>query len=298
MAAKAATHGHALCTSLVLAAWRGQEARALELMNAGIEDATIETEGKAVALAGYARAILYIGLGRYASALAAARRACEDADLRLFPWALCELIEAATRSGNRDVDLGVLGPLAARPELADSRCKHGVLALAAALLGDGEIVEASYVKALDRFGGAAPALRVARAQLLYGEWLRRAGRRVDARTQLRAAQAVFAGAGAEGFAERALRELLATGETVRKRALETRDDLTPQEAQIARFAADGRSNREIGAQLFLSPRTVEWHLRKVFRKLQVESRRGLRLALQNGRPPGTLTGVEARDGWA
>jgi len=177
-------------------------------------------------------------------------------------------------------------------ELDGSRCGRGVVALSNALLGDGEIAETSFVEAIDLFRAVGSALRLARAQLLYGEWLRRTGRRVDARAQLRTAEEMFVGAGAEGFAERAHRELLATGETVRRRTAETRDDLTAQEAQIAEFAADGQSNAEIGARLFISPRTVEWHLRKVFRKLNLSSRRELRVALQGGRHSDTA--VELR----
>jgi len=281
-----------LYTSLVLAAWRGQEARARELMEAAIEDATVEGEGKAVALAEYAQAILYNGLGRYAAALAAARRACEDESLCSFPWALSELVEAGARSGNPEFVVAVPERLMGSAELDGSRCGRGVVALSNALLGDGEIAETSFVEAIDLFRAVGSALRLARAQLLYGEWLRRTGRRVDARAQLRTAEEMFVGAGAEGFAERAHRELLATGETVRRRTAETRDDLTAQEAQIAEFAADGQSNAEIGARLFISPRTVEWHLRKVFRKLNLSSRRELRVALQGGRHSDTA--VELR----
>ena len=275
-------HWPVLYTSLVLAAWRGQEARALELMNAGIQDATAESRGKAVALAEYARSILYNGLGRYAAALAAARQACEDENLCPVPWAFGELVEAGARSKNTEIVATAVGRLIDRADLAASAYGRGILALSTALLADGEIAEASFFEAIDRFRGVGSTLRPARAQLLYGEWLRRAGRRVDARAQLRASEETFARAGADGFAERARRELVASGETARRRTVETRDDLTPQEAQIARFAADGQTNPEIGAQLFISPRTVEWHLRKIFQKLHVGSRRELRVALQTG----------------
>ena len=275
-------HRPVLSTSLVLAAWRGQEARAHELMNADIQDATAESGAKAVALAEYARAILYNGLGRYAAALAAARQACENEDLCLVPWAFSELVEAGARSGNPQIVSAAAGQLMDRGEFAESACGRGTLALSTALLAEGATAEASFFDAIGWFRAAGSTLRPARAQLLYGEWLRRAGRRVDARAQLRASEETFERAGAEGFAKRARRELVASGETARRRTVETRDDLTPQEAQIARFAADGQTNPEIGAQLFISPRTVEWHLRKIFQKLHVGSRRELRLALQTG----------------
>ena len=273
-------HPPDLYTSLVLAAWRGQEARALELIDAAIQDAPAGSEREAAALADYARAILYNGLGRYGDAFAAACRVCANEGLCPLPWALSELAEAGARSGNPDAAAGAMR-LRQRGKVAGS---DGVEALSRALHDDGGSAEASFLEAIDLFRSAGPTLRLARAQLLYGEWLRRRGRRVHARAQLRAAEAAFAHADAAGFAERARRELLATAETARRRTVQTRDDLTAQEAQIAQFAADGRTNPEIGAQLFISPRTVEWHLRKVFRKLQVGSRRELRVALQGARP--------------
>jgi DNA-binding CsgD family transcriptional regulator len=272
-------YGPALYTSLVLAAWRGQEARALELMNAGIEDATAEGERRAIALAAYARAVLCNGLGRYPAALAAAQRACEDEDLSLHAWALSELVEASARSGNRDAAASALQRLEGRTRIAGAEWELAIRAQASALLSDRGQADSLFQEALARFRSSRTTLHLARAQLLYGEWLRREGRRVDAREQLRAAHETFDRLGADGFADRARRELLATGEAVRKRTAETRDDLTAQEAQVARLAADGQTNPEIGAQLFISPRTVEWHLRKVFRKLRVSSRRELRMAL-------------------
>jgi DNA-binding CsgD family transcriptional regulator len=148
-----------------------------------------------------------------------------------------------------------------------------------ALVSEGEEAERLYRDAIERLGRGRVRVALARAHLLYGEWLRREGRRIDARDQLRTAHLSYAAMGMEGFAERARRELEATGETVRKRSVETRDELTAQEAQIARLAADGRTNPEIGAQLFISPRTVEWHLHKVFTKLDIGSRRDLDQAL-------------------
>jgi len=147
------------------------------------------------------------------------------------------------------------------------------------LVSDELSAEPHYRQAIECLGRTRVRVELARAHLLYGEWLRREGRRVDAREQLRSAHEMFAAIGAQGFAERARRELVATGETVRKRTAETRDELTAQESQIARLAADGRTNPEIGAELFISPRTVEWHLRKVFAKLDIGSRKELRGAL-------------------
>jgi DNA-binding NarL/FixJ family response regulator len=160
-------------------------------------------------------------------------------------------------------------------EACDSEWARGVRARCRALLSEGDAAEASYLEAIERLGRTRLRPELARAQLLYGEWLRRAKRRADARAQLRVAHESFASIGMEAFAERAGNELMATGEKVRKRTADTRDTLTPQELQIARLARDGLSNPEIGARLFLSPRTVEWHLRKVFAKLEIRSRRQL-----------------------
>jgi len=272
-------HTPALATSLVLAAWRGRETRTLELAGACVEDTPADARGRAIALAAYARAILYNGLGRYPAALTAARSACEHEHLGLHPWAVAELVEACARSGDPAAAAAALRWLDARALVADTEWERGIRAQSAALVG--AAAEVRFREALDGFRRSRTPLQLARAQLLYGEWLRREGRRVDARPQLRAALETFDRNGAGGFGERARRELLATGETVRKRSVETRDELTAQEAGIARLAADGQTNPEIGAQLFLSPRTVEWHLRKVFRKLRVSSRRELRMALRN-----------------
>jgi DNA-binding CsgD family transcriptional regulator len=268
-------------TSLVLAAWRGQEPRAVELIEACIQDATPEGAPRAISLAEYAAALLYNGLGRYHAALAVAQRACEHQDL-LSTRALPELVEAGARSGNQDVAVAGLRRLEERTPDGATDWELGIQARSRALLSDGEDADALYRESLERLGSSRFALHRARAQLLYGEWLRRERRRVDAREQLRVAHRMFARIGAGGFAERAHRELLATGETARKRAVETRDDLTAQEAQIVRLAGDGYTNPEIGAELFISPRTVEWHLRKVFRKLGVRSRKQLRGSPPNG----------------
>jgi DNA-binding CsgD family transcriptional regulator len=274
-------------TSLVLAAWRGQEARAVELIEAGIQDATPEGAPRAISLAEYAGALLYNGLGRYHAALAAAQPACEHQDL-LSTRALPELVEAGARSGNQDVAVAGLRRLEERTPDGATDWGLGIQARSRALLSDGEDADALYRESLERLGSSRFALHRARAQLLYGEWLRREGRRVDAREQLRVAHRMFARIGAGGFAERAHRELLATGETARKRTVETRDDLTAQETQIVRLAGDGYTNPEIGAELFISPRTVEWHLRKVFRKLGVRSRKQLRGSPPNGGRTTTL----------
>jgi DNA-binding CsgD family transcriptional regulator len=271
-------------TSLVLAAWRGQEDRALELIQRGVNDARVRGEGRAIALAHYATAVLYNGLGRYEDALAAAQRACAYEDLGLFGWALEELVEAGARSGNPEVALDALLRLEEETRAAGTDWALGILARSRALVSDGDAPDALYREAIERLGRTRIAVHSARAQLLYGEWLRRESRRVDAREQLRAAHETFSRIGADAFAERARRELSATGETVRKRTVETLDDLTTQEAQVARLAAQGRTNPEIGAQLFISPRTVEYHLHKVFAKLDIRCRKELRGALEDAEP--------------
>ena len=266
--------------SPVLAAYRGEETRASELIESSIEDARARGEGRVISLFEYSRAVLYNGLGRYDDALAAAQRACEREDLGLFGWSLTELVEAGARSGRRDVAAAALRQLEERTRAAGTDWAVGMQARSRALLSDGADAEDLYREALERLANGRLAVYRARAQLLYGEWLRREGRRDDAREQLRNAHRLFSDMGAEAFAERARRELLATGETVRKRDVATRDELTAQEARIARLAADGLSNPEIGAQLFLSRRTIEWHLKKVFAKLGISSRQQLPDALR------------------
>jgi DNA-binding CsgD family transcriptional regulator len=272
-------------TTLVVAAWRGNERLALELIEDSIRDATSRGEGRTITLAEYGRTILYLGLGRYDDAFAAARRACQHEDLGAFAWTLSQLVEAGVRSGNRAVAMDALRQLEERTSAAGTPWALGIEARSRALVSDGPETEALYREAVERLDGIHIEQQLAHARLMYGEWLRREGRRVDAREQLRPAHAFFDQVGAAGFAERARRELLATGETARKRTPETRDDLTAQEAQIAQLARAGLTNPEIGAELFLSPRTVEWHLRKVFMKLDISSRRQLRRALPDaGRP--------------
>jgi DNA-binding CsgD family transcriptional regulator len=194
-------------------------------------------------------------------------------------WTAVELIEAATRSGVPEQAAHALERLSESTRASGSDWALGTEACARALLSDGEAAERLYREAIDRLGRTRIRVALARAHLLYGEWLRRARRRVDARDQLRIAHGMFVAMGAEGFGERARRELAATGETVRRRTVEARDELTAQEAQIARLASEGHTSPEIGAQLFLSPRTVDWHLRKVFAKLGINSRRRLPKAL-------------------
>jgi DNA-binding CsgD family transcriptional regulator len=189
------------------------------------------------------------------------------------------LIEAATRTENAERAKDALKRLGEHTEACDSDWALGIHARSRALLSEGEAAEHCYREAIDRLGRTRLRPDLARAHLLYGEWLRRDGRRKDAREQLRRAHELFVTIGMEAFAERAQGELLATGERLRTRTAETRDDLTPQERQIARLARDGLSNPDIGARLFLSPRTVEWHLRKVFTKLEIHSRHELSSAL-------------------
>ena len=231
------------------------------------------------ALAGYATAILNNGLGRYEAAMDGARRGSDDGDWGYAGACLPELVEAATRCGQPEVAAAALSRLEERTQAAGTDWALGVLARARALMSEGEDAESHYREAIERLERTRIRVELARAHLLYGEWLRRENRRGDAREQLRAAHEMFGDFGADAFAERARRELLATGETVRRRTSETRDVLTPQEAQIAYLAGEGHTNPEIGAQLFISPRTVEYHLRKVFEKLDISSRKALRGAL-------------------
>jgi DNA-binding CsgD family transcriptional regulator len=270
--------------ALVLAALRGGEAEASELIEATIRQAGDGGQGTAVQYANWSRAVVMNGLGRYEEALAAAIEASEDTpELFVAMWSLSELIEAASRTGDDERAAVALARLHDHSHTSDSDWGLGVTARSAALLAEGDAAEALYREAIDRLGRTRLGPDLARAQLLYGEWLRRENRRADAREQLRDAHDAFAAMAADAFAERARHELLATGEKVRRRRDDTRDDLTPQEEQIARLARDGLTNPEIGAQLFLSPRTVEWHLRKVFSKLGIKSRRQLRSALPDER---------------
>ena len=258
--------------SLMLAAWRGNEAEALQLIEAGRLEATARGEGMGLGVIEWATALLYNGCGRYGEALAAAERGCEHDDVGVFAWSLAELIEAGAHSGAMDAAAAALDLLSGRTRTAATDWALGIEAGSRALLSDAGDAEALYQEAVERLARSRGVVHLARARLRYGEWLRRENRRVDAREQLRSAHETFTDIGAEGFAERARHELLATGETVRSRSDEARGVLTPQEANIARLARDGLSNPEIGAQLFISPRTVQYHLRKVFLKLEITSR--------------------------
>jgi DNA-binding CsgD family transcriptional regulator len=264
--------------ALMLAAWRGDEADAFEI-EAMTAVVTARGEGMGVGINEWALALLYNGNGRYAEALAAAQRGCEHDDVGLYAWSLVELIEAGVRCGATDASSAALERLGARTRASGTEWALGIEAGSRALLSDGHEAEPLYREAIERLERSRGVVHATRARLLYGEWLRRENRRVDAREQLRIAYDRFSRIGAKAFAERARGELLATGETVRKRRAETRDVLTPQEEQIARLARDGLSNPDIGARLFLSPRTVEWHLRKVYTKLEIRSRHELSSAL-------------------
>jgi DNA-binding CsgD family transcriptional regulator len=265
---------------LRLAAWRGESSAAWELMRSMMRGARERGEGCAVAAANYAAAILYNGLAQYELALGAAQKAVASDDVATASWALYELVEAASRSEEPEVARDAADRLSERTAASGTAWAKGTDASSQALVAEGDVVEDLHRSAIEWLGQTRMASQLARARLTYGEWLRREGRRVDAREQLRAAYEFFTSMGAAGFADRARRELLATGEKVRKRSAETRDSFTARELQIARLARDGRTNAEIGAALFLSPRTVEWHLRKVFTKLGISSRRGLGDALR------------------
>ncbi|HTT53674.1 MAG TPA: LuxR C-terminal-related transcriptional regulator [Streptosporangiaceae bacterium] len=265
---------------LIVAAWKGQEAEAASLIEGTLREVTSRGEGQGVAAAQYARAVLCNGLGRYEDALAAARLASERPEGLAFSNAgLVELAEAAARTGQDECAADALQQLSARASASGTDWALGVEARSRAVLSDGDPAERCYHEAIDRLGHTRARAELARAHLLYGEWLRRENRRAGAREQLRAAYVMLTAMGVEAFAERARRELLATGETVRKRTVETAVALTPQEAQIARLARDGHTSPEISTQLFISTRTVEWHLGRVFAKLGISSRRQLRQAL-------------------
>jgi ATP/maltotriose-dependent transcriptional regulator MalT len=270
--------GHAAMT---LAAWKGGEAETSEL----IADLPSWGEGAHTAAAEYATAFLCNGLGRYEDALAAAEHVSEQPGaFGCASWALAELVEAAVRTGATERAAEALERLAESTRAGGTDWALGVEARSHALLCAGKAAEDLYHEAIDRLGKTRMRGELARAHLLYGEWLRRERRRLDAREHLRIAHDLFNQMGLEGYAERAARELLATGETARKRTVDTLDELTTQEAQIAGLARDGLSNPEIGARLFISPRTVEYHLHKVFGKLDISSRNQLdRVPLGDGK---------------
>ncbi|HEX6393520.1 MAG TPA: AAA family ATPase [Acidimicrobiales bacterium] len=258
--------------ALCVASFSGHEAEASRLIEATLNHASLRGQGLAISAAEWARAVLNNGFSRYEDALRAALRATEDRwGVGFANWALVELIEAAARTGNRDTAAETYERLT---EVTDQRSDWaaGVHARAHALLIDGNEAERLYLESIERLGRTPLRTELARAHLVYGEWLRRQRRRTDARSELRVAHDMLVEIGMEAFAERARRELLATGETARKRDVGSTTVLTPQEAQVARMAGEGLSNPEIGARLFISARTVQYHLSKVFAKLDITSR--------------------------
>jgi DNA-binding CsgD family transcriptional regulator len=270
-------------------ALQGREAEAFAAIASTTERAAAGGRGMAATTAYWAAAVLYNGLARYQDAAAAARHAASDTlNPWMSMWALPELVEAAARTGDAGLARDALARLTVTTQPCGTDPALGIEARCRALLSEGVAADGLYREAIDRLGRTRLRPELARAHLVYGEWLRREQRRVDARTQLRAAHDQFTSIGMEAFAERARRELIATGEKARKRSSETRDQLTPQEEQIARLARDGLSNPQIGAQLFLSARTIESHLRKIFTKLGIASRYELKTALadrgQDGQP--------------
>ena len=253
---------------MILAAWRGDESHALELIEATSEEAA----SRRWTSNSYARSVLYNGLGRHEEARDAARDAFQPDPIGYGVYLVPELAEAASRTADRVLLESALEWLSERTRVLRSGWASGIEARVRALLSDGEVADSLYLQSIDYLTGTRVRVELARTHLVYGEWLRRERRRRDAREHLRTALEAFTGMGMEAFARRAERELLATGERARKRTVDTLDQLTPQESQIARLAADGHTNREIAAQLFISASTVEYHLRKVFRKVGVKSR--------------------------
>ncbi len=259
--------------AMLLAALRGREAEALTSIDATIASATGGGQGVAIQSACWVAAVLYNGLGRYEEALVSARRASDDTpELHVSTWALVELIEAATRSGHAQLAARGVERLVVATRVGGTDWALGIEARSRALLCEGEAADALYREAIDRLRRTRFRPELARAHLLYGEWLRGQNKRIEAREQLRTAHRMFDRIGMEAFARRAERQLLATGERTRKRTVETTDQLTAQELQVARMARDGLSNPEIGARLFIGPRTVKYHLQKVFTKLEISSR--------------------------
>jgi DNA-binding CsgD family transcriptional regulator len=269
---------------MILAAWRGQEARASELIEATSEQAAARRWSSNA----YARAVLYNGLGRHDAARDAAREAFQLDPIAHGPFVVPELAEAASRVGDSALLESALEWLSERTRVISSEWALGVETRVRALLSEGELAESLYRESITHLAGPRVRLELARTHLLYGEWLRRERRRLDAREQLRAAFEMFTAMGVEAFAGRAERELLATGEHVRTRSVETRDELTAQEALIARLARDGLSNADIGGRLFISQHTVAYHLRKVFSKLDITSRNQLARVLAESASAGQM----------
>ncbi len=266
-------------TRVMLAAWRGREREASELIETTVQEGTARGLGRLVDGAAYASSVLYNGLGRHDAARDAARQAFEHQQLGHGPLVVPELAEAAARTGEVDLVRAALGWLSERTRAAPTEWALGIEARCRALLGEGAAAESCYRESIERLGRTRIRAQLARAHLLYGEWLRRERRRGEAREQLRTAHDMLDAMGMDAFAERARRELQATGETARKRTVETAVELTAQEAQVAQLARDGLSNPQIGARLFISTRTVQYHLGKVFTKLGITSRAQLEAAL-------------------
>jgi DNA-binding CsgD family transcriptional regulator len=254
-----------------LSAWRGDVDRTTALIAAGTKDAVARGEGMVVTVSEYSTAVLQNGLGNYEVASDAAQMASGHEEL-FTQWALPELVEAAARCGRQTIALAAAERLSDQTQACGTELALGMGARVRALVSDGQTANDLYEEAIQRLGRCRAAAHLARAHLLYGEWLRRERRRLEAREHLRAAHDMLATMGARAFADRAERELAATGEHARKRTVETTEDLTPQERQVALLARDGQSNPEIGARLFISPRTVEYHLHKVFSKTGFNSR--------------------------
>jgi DNA-binding CsgD family transcriptional regulator len=264
---------------IMIAAWRGQDAQTSGLIEATLREATAGGVGRLVDFATYASSVLDNARGRHDAARDAAWRAFQRDHIGYGPFIVPELAEAASRTGDSELLRTALEWLSERTRVTPTEWALGIEARVRALLSEGEAAEALYRESITRLDRTPVRVERARGHLLYGEWLRRERRRVDAREQLRTAHEMLTTMGIEAFAERARRELLATGGTVRKRTVETRDELTAQESQIARLARDGLSNPEIGTHLFISPRTVKYHLHKVFIKLDISSRNELERAL-------------------
>jgi DNA-binding NarL/FixJ family response regulator len=266
---------------VLLAGCRGDHRRGLAQIEASELTATARDEGVVLTFGEHARALLYNGLGQHTAALAPAESASARDELMVSVWALPELVEAACRCGKSELASDAMERLAERTGAAGTDLALGIEARARAMTSQGVAAEELYREAVERLARTRLALETARAHLLFGEWLRREQRRIDAREHLRTAHEMFDSMGTEAFTERARRELHATGETVRARTPEASAQLTAQEGQVAQLARDGLSNPEIAARLFISPRTVQYHLHKVFTKLDISSRTQLHTALDS-----------------
>jgi DNA-binding NarL/FixJ family response regulator len=266
--------------AVALAALRGRESEAASLIARGRSDGSQRGEGNGLTVLDWAEAVLANGLGRHEHARDVALRVVDQPqDISSSNWGMVELIEAAARSGRPEVAHAAQRRLVDTTEICGTEWALGIKARSSALLVDDASAEELHVEAIERLQRSRVHIELARAHLLYGEWLRRERRRVEARERLRTAHEMFTEMGAEAFAGRAERELLATGERIRKRSVETREELTSQEARVARLARDGLSNAEIGERLFVSQHTVAYHVRKVFSKLGISSRNELAQAL-------------------